>query len=131
MKLKRLDYEASGGKEIFLSFDDVKHDKLAALLRLRIIDCHSRESGNPVKFEKTAIIRELHTYGEAIPLFRDRDSKHTQHRGLGKLLVKEAEKIAEKEFGARRIAVISGIGVRGYYARLGYKLKDTYMVKNL
>ena len=131
LKLKRLDYEASDGKEIFLSFEDIKHDKLAALLRLRIIDCHSRESGNPVKFEKTAIIRELHTYGEAVPLFRGRDSKHTQHRGLGKLLVKEAEKVAGKEFGARRITVISGVGVRGYYTKLGYKLRDTYMVKKL
>ena len=126
LKLKRLDYEASGGKEIFLSFDDIKHDKLAALLRLRL--CLESRSLN---IEKIAIIRELHTYGEAVPLFRDRDSKHAQHRGLGKRLVKEAEKIAKKEFGARRIAVISGVGVRGYYAKLGYKLRDTYMVKNL
>ena len=126
IKLKRMDYEASGGREIFLSFEDTKHDKLAALLRLRL--CLESRSLN---IEKTAIIRELHTYGEAVTLFIDRDSKHTQHRGLGKLLVKEAERIAQKEFGARRIAVISGVGVRGYYAKLGYKLRDTYMVKNL
>ena len=126
IKLKRLDYEASGGKEIFLSFDDIKHDKLAALLRLRL--CLESRSLN---IEKTAIIRELHTYGEAVPLFRDRDSKHAQHHGLGKRLVKEAERIAQKEFGAKKIAVISGVGVHGYYAKLGYKLRDTYMVKSL
>lgn len=119
LKLKRLDYDASGGKEIFLTFEDTKHDKLVALLRLRICD--------------TAIIRELHTYGEVAPIsmFRDRDSKHSQHRGLGKKLVREAERIAKKEFGLKKITVISGVGVRGYYAKLGYKLRDSYMVKDL
>jgi len=128
LKLKRLDYEASGGKEIFLSFEDIKHDKLVALLRLRI--CLAPKALN---IKNVAIIRELHTYGEATPLsmFSALGAKHTQHRGLGKLLVKETEKIAKKEFGARRIAVISGVGVRGYYTKLGYKLRDTYMVKSL
>ena len=92
-----MDYEASGGREIFLSFDDIKHDKLAALLRLRLC-LDSRNLNN----EKTAIIRELHTYGEAVPLFRDRDSKHAQHHGLGKRLVKEAEKKAKKKIGAKK-----------------------------
>ena len=54
-----------------------------------------------------------------------------QHRGLGKKLVKEAEKIAEKEFGVSKVAVISGIGVRDYYRSLGYRLKATYMIKAL
>ncbi len=123
IQLKRINYDASDGKEIFLTYEDIKNDKLVALLRLRI--CLEVQPPNIV------IIREVHTYGEVAPMFRDRDSKYSQHRGLGKKLVKEAEKIAKKEFGTKKIAVISGVGVRGYYAKLGYKLRDSYMVKEL
>jgi elongator complex protein 3 len=45
--------------------------------------------------------------------------------------VKEAEKIAKKEFSLKKIGVISGIGVRDYWRKLGYRLKDTYMVKKI
>jgi len=55
----------------------------------------------------------------------------SQHRGLGKKLMKKAEQIVKKEFQINKMAVISGIGVRGYYKKLGYKLKDTYMVKKI
>ena len=51
--------------------------------------------------------------------------KAVQHKGLGKKLIKEAEKIAK----GKNIVVISGIGVRDYYRKLGYRLKDTYMIK--
>jgi len=54
-----------------------------------------------------------------------------QHRGLGKKLVKEAEKIAKREFKLNKIAVISGVGAREYWEKLGYKLKETYMIKSL
>jgi elongator complex protein 3 len=54
-----------------------------------------------------------------------------QHIGLGKKLVLEAERVAREEFGAEKIAVISGVGVRNYYRKLGYRLKDTYMIKSL
>jgi elongator complex protein 3 len=59
------------------------------------------------------------------------DSVSPQHIGLGKKLILEAEKITREEFNLKKIVVISGVGVRGYYRKLGYKLKDTYMVKNL
>jgi len=35
-----------------------------------------------------------------------------QHRGLGKKLIKLAEKITKKEFGLKKITAISGVGVR-------------------
>jgi elongator complex protein 3 len=54
-----------------------------------------------------------------------------QHHGFGQRLVVEAERIAKGEFGARRMAVIAGVGAREYYRRLGYELEDTYMVKPL
>ena len=74
-----------------------------------------------------AIIRELHTYGELAPLGQAGD---VQHLGLGKKLIIEAEKIATKN-KLKKIAVISGIGVREYYQRLGYSLKSSYMIKNI
>jgi len=60
-----------------------------------------------------------------------RSSKDPQHTGLGKKIIAEAEKIANKEFGCEKIAVISGIGVRNYYRKFGYRLNNTYMVKKL
>ena len=61
----------------------------------------------------------------------DKNSHHVQHKGLGMKLMHLAEKIA-KEHGYEKIAVISGIGVRGYYRdKLGYTLEGSYMTKNL
>jgi elongator complex protein 3 len=53
-----------------------------------------------------------------------------QHKGFGKQLVAKAEEIA-KENGYHKVAIISGTGVREYYKKLGYKLIDTYMIKNI
>lgn len=114
--LFRQDYKASGGKEIFLSFGNKERTKLYSLLRLRITST------------KKAIIREVHTYGSLVPI--EEKKKAPQHQGLGKKLVKEAEKIA-KEAGIKKISVISGVGARNYFRKLGYELKETYMVKCL
>ena len=123
--LFRDNYLASAGREIFLSFENRKREKLFTFLRLRI---PSKENSISV-LEGAAIIRELQTYGQSVPLLEIRFAP--QHRGLGKKLIKIAEEIAKKEFGKNRIAVISGIGARDYYRKLGYKLKDTYMIKDL
>lgn len=77
----------------------------------------------------SAIIREVHTYGHALQI-GEKNKKASQHIGLGKKLINEAEKIARKN-SYKKMTVISGVGVRGYYRKLGYKLKDTYMVKNI
>ncbi len=114
--LFREDYKASGGKEIFLSFENKERDKLYAVLRLRIL-------------EKSAIIREIRTYGQQIKT-SEKKSHSPQHRGFGKRLVKEAEKITKKEFKKERLLVISGVGVRDYWRNLGYQLEKTYMVKD-
>lgn len=115
--LDRIDYDASGGKEIFLQYVSPDKKKLFALLRLRITS-------------ETAIIRELHTYGKMAKIDKQ-DSASPQHIGLGKKLLLEAEKIAKKEFGINKIVVISGVGVREYYRKAGYKLQNTYMIKSL
>ena len=126
--LYREDYDASGGKEIFLSFENKERTKLYSLLRLRIPDSKG-EKITPV-LNGSAILREIHTYGQVNPIGKEK-SDSPQHKGLGKKLIKEAEKITKKEFGLSKVAVISGIGAKEYYRKLGYKLKDTYMVKNL
>ncbi len=88
-----------------------------------------REQGQtkPQK-QKTAIIRELHIYGQALNL--GEKGFEAQHKGLGKMLIQKAEEIAKKQ-GIKKISVISGIGVREYYKKLGYKLEGNYMVKEL
>ncbi len=116
--LFRENYNASNGREIFLTFESKNRTKLYSLLRLRVIS------------ENSAIIREIHTYGQLQPIGRGRTSTISpQHKGLGKKLIKEAEKIVKKEWGLNKIAVISGIGARDYFRQMDYKLKDTYMVK--
>ncbi|MFH1327014.1 MAG: tRNA uridine(34) 5-carboxymethylaminomethyl modification radical SAM/GNAT enzyme Elp3 [archaeon] len=114
LKLKITKYKASKGEEYFLEIVN-KQDILFGLLRLRM------NIGQ-------AIIRELHVYGQSLKL--GEKGKLGQHTGLGKWLMSGAEKIA-KENRIKKLSVISGVGVREYYRRLGYKLEDTYMVKNI
>lgn len=47
------------------------------------------------------------------------------------LLMEEAERIAKEEHGSRMLAVISGVGTRAYYRKLGYELNGPYMSKIL
>lgn len=119
IKLWINNYSASGGTEYFLSFEDARRRAVYAFCRLRL--------GAAGLYP--AFIRELHTYGQLMPLGK-RSKKTTQHHGWGRRLIAEAEKIA-KEHGADKIAVIAGIGVRGYYKKLGYTLHKTYMIKKL
>ncbi len=112
-KLKTTKYKASDGDEYFLEIVN-KDDILFGLLRLRI-------------HNKKAIIRELHIYGQALKL-GEKSKTASQHKGFGKWLMNEAEKIAEKN-KCKKISVISGVGVREYYKKLGYNLEDSYMVK--
>jgi len=128
LKMIRRDYEASDGKEVFLSFEDIKNDKLIALLRLRK-PSHKKNKIFPI-LSNASIIREIHTYGHVVPVSQT-VKKAQQHKGLGKKLLKEAERITKKEFGLEKITVIAAVGVREYYKKFGYKTKDTYMYKKL
>lgn len=137
--IRRIDYNASGGKEIFLSFEDLKNDKLLALLRLRIPSWYYTKKDTkrtPAKkllfpsLKNAAIIREVHTYGRLVPV-SGKIIGASQHYGFGRRLIEEAERIAIQEFGIKKIAVISGIGVRGYYRKFGYRLRNGYMIKDI
>jgi len=130
IELVRVDYEASSGKEIFLSFESKDRMQLYAHLRLRLPD-HLLNQKKPVlsELEGATMIREVHTYGQALPVDAKKKGA-AQHIGLGKALLEEAENITKKA-GYKKIAVISGIGVREYYRKHGYLLVGTYMVKSL
>lgn len=129
VELVRRDYTANGGWETFLAYEDPKQDILIALLRLR--RCSDSHTFRPeLRGQPTSLVRELHVYGSAVPVHA-RDPRKFQHQGYGTLLMEEAERIARMEHGSRKIAVISGVGVRSYYAKLGYKLEGPYMTKIL
>ena len=126
MKLNRIDYDSSGGKEVFLSFED-KNESIYGFLRLRkpSINAHRDEVR-----QDSCIVREIHVYGKSLKL-GEKEENEIQHSGLGKNLMREAEKISREEFDAKRILVISAVGTREYYQKLGYSLYGPYMSKTL
>jgi elongator complex protein 3 len=128
-RMVRMDYDASDGREIFLSFEDDK-ETLFGLLRLRI-------QSRPVTalaqelIGNLAIVRELHVFGPEVPL-SEQITQAAQHKGLGKALLREAERIARDEFQAGRILVLSGTGAKEYYrTEFGYSSLGDYLVKSL
>jgi elongator complex protein 3 len=131
IKLTREQYDASGGQEYFLAYEDLKNDILIGFLRLRNISssAHRQEIEN-----KTAIIRELKVFGPMVELgesAKNEPLEEWQHRGYGKLLMDEAEKVAIEELDARKMLVNSGVGVRNYYRKIGYEPDGVYMAKSL
>ena len=130
-------YETIGGTEYFISMEDKTRTAVYGFLRLRIP--HQENSTNSVNLENLkklmpelegcAFIRELHVYGQMIEIGKT-NVIGSQHKGYGKKLMTEAEKIAHEK-GFNSLAVISGVGVRGYYKKLGYKKEGTYMTKKL
>lgn len=128
VELIRRDYVANEGWETFLSYEDAQQDILVALLRLRL----AGEGAGMVRKEmanvRCSLVRELHVYGSVVPV-HERDPGKFQHRGYGTLLMEEAERIAREEHGSQKVVVISGVGTRHYYRKLGYQLEGPYMVK--
>lgn len=110
IEYKLFSYQASEGVEFFISAES--NDKIVGFCRLRFND-------------KDVFIRELHVYGQATSL---KEKGKTQHKGIGKELMKIAEDLCKRS-GVKKLIVISGVGVRDYYRKLGYKKQKTYMVK--
>ncbi len=125
-------YKVNDGTEYFLSFESPDKKILYAFCRLYLPKLSPPFQGGVAEQSedgvvKTALIRELHTYGQMIPVGQ---SGHIQHTGLGKQLLAQAEKIArQKKY--TYLKIIAGIGVRQYYRKLGYRLFHTYMAKQL
>jgi elongator complex protein 3 len=120
------EYDTVGGKEVFLSYEDTKLDKLIGLLRLRLPNTDETFLFETLK--NAALVRELHVYGLHTPI--GDASKNSQHKGFGKKLITEAERIAKQQ-GYATVAIIAGVGVREYYRKLGYENVEGYMVKEL
>ena len=81
---------------------------------------------------KTLIVREIKVVGELVP--KDlKPSRYTQiqHRGYGKMLLETAEKVCIEDYNAKKLAVISGIGARDWFFKLGYNYDGPYVSKML
>ncbi|MDR2966529.1 MAG: tRNA uridine(34) 5-carboxymethylaminomethyl modification radical SAM/GNAT enzyme Elp3 [Methanobacteriaceae archaeon] len=120
------EYEATGGKEIFLSYEDKDEKTLAGFLRLRLpsSDAHRKEVD-----KNTAIVRELHVYGNMLKI-GIKGKAAGQHAGFGEKLLIKAEKVAI-ENKKSKLLIISGIGTRNYYRKFGYEKEGPYMSKKL
>ncbi len=128
-RIVRADYEAAEGREILLSFEDEK-GTLFGLLRMRVQSMPLSRPGL-ITAGTLALIRELHIYGPEVPL-NQQVNEAVQHKGLGRALLAEAERIAREEYRARQIVVLSGVGARDYYrTESGYSLQAEYMAKDL
>ncbi len=124
--LKRNEYKASNGKEYFLSFEDINGILIAyARLRKPTEEAHREE----IRAEACMILRELKVAGEMVPI-GECDEERWQHHGYGHELIKECEAIAA-ENGARKLLVMSGVGVKEYYRRFGYQKEGPYMMKRI
>ena len=125
-RLKRRGYRASGGDEVFISYED-ENDLVYGFLRLR------RPGGRAHRREVTGrscIVRELHVYGRSLRI-GSRSGADIQHSGLGRGLMREAERVALEDYDARKMLVISAVGTRPYYGRLGYRPDGPYMARDL
>lgn len=126
IKLDIVSYYASEGMEYFISYETDKY--LIGFIRLRLANKVDKKEQLDILHD-AALIRELHVYSNLSDVGNNIDESY-QHKGYGKKLVTEAEKIAINN-GYHKIAIISGTGVRNYYRNIGYVLSDTYMVKSL
>jgi elongator complex protein 3 len=176
IELSRMDYDASGGKEVFLSFEIKDKNLLLGFLRLRLmpfplrpellaesikIKRGDRDLGSNDAMEDetslitSAIVRELHVYGQVAKIEKSDNNVNQsfasssstnfaaffantplnnalyQHRGLGKALLAEAEKICKEEYNLKYLSVISAVGTRDYYRKFGYTNNGPYVTKRL
>ncbi len=128
--IRIIEYDSAGGKEFFIEIIDAQK-KCLGFIRLRLPSYLFDKKIKPLfpALKDSALIRELHVYGKAVAI-GENDTNATQHKGLGEQLLALAEETAKKE-GVKKLAVISGIGVRDYYRKKGYMLEETYMTKRL
>lgn len=120
--------ETSKGEAIFISAEDTARDILIGYLRLRV---PSEEAHRPeIRPDTTSIVRELHVYGPLVPV-GEHLAKAWQHKGYGEILLSKAEQLSAEDYDRRKIVVISGLGAKQYYRRLGYDYDGPYVSKML
>ncbi len=128
IKLKKYEYNASNGKEFFLSFEDIEQNIIIGFLRLRIPSEETKRK--EINEIPTALVRELHIYGPMLKI-GEKSLDGWQHQGYGQNLLKEAEEIAKNEFDRNKLLVISGAGAREYYYKFGFKKDGPFVSKLL
>jgi len=136
-------YRNAGGTEHYVSLEygsSVKQQPYSAInlghVRVRIPDRYT-PTMLPDIYQKrqggrTALLRELHINGAVagVTEIRAQQFSSGQSRGFGTMLLHVAEEIAVQS-QCNCLAVISGVGVRGFYRKFGYQLTTAnhYMVK--
>lgn len=131
LRIDRADYDASGGREAFISYVD-ERGRIYGFVRLRRPGASA--SRPELAGAQCCIVRELHVYGRSLAVGEEgggAGARGIQHSGLGRRLMSEAERVARGELGADRLLVISAVGTRGYYRRLGYERLGPYMSRGL
>ncbi len=124
VRLERIEYASSVGREVFLQYVTAG-GRLAGFLRV------SLPTGRALieEIAGSAVIREVHVYGLLAGL-GERDDGKSQHAGLGRSLIEEAVRIARgSEY--TDLAVISSVGTREYYRRLGFRDGELYQHRRL
>lgn len=121
-EIRKREYVASYGREIFLSFEN--DDAIVAYCRLRIPAKPYKE-----EVENSAIVRELKVHGSMVEIGKRYDERW-QHKGYGKILMEKAEEISS-DFKKEKLLVLSGVGAKEYYRKLGYEDYSFYMKKDL
>lgn len=137
LHLEVIDYETTATSEKFLQWV-TSEGKIAGFLRLSLpsaetlqdlaAETNSTERPFPLAPHE-AMIREVHVYGRVAKIAAS-DAHNAQHRGLGTQLVEHACAIA-RSAGYHRINVISAIGTRDYYRKLGFYDNGLYQQRNL
>ena len=127
LKLDDMIYQADAAEEHFISYI-TPDDKLAGFIRLSLPGMGSPQTLMP-DLDGAALIREVHVYGQSLPVGAEKAGA-AQHAGLGTRLLEKAEAIA-KEHGFQRMAVISAVGTRGYYLERGFERGEFYLTKHL
>lgn len=130
IRLEKIEYKSTVGTDIFISYRTKKSDKICGFLRLFLPKKILSKKHKFEELRNCSIIREVHVYGKVVGIDKESKEGEAQHMGLGKELVSLAENISKKK-GFKKISVISAIGTREYYKKLGYKRDDLYMVRDL
>lgn len=119
------EYNGVNSREFFISYESHDQQILYGFLRLRLNEFNDNLIYK--ELHGCALVRELHVYG-IIVRHHSKDEKNVQHQGFGKKLLEIAEKLSYDN-NYDKVAIISGVGVREYYANRGYKLVNNYMIK--
>jgi ELP3 family radical SAM enzyme/protein acetyltransferase len=143
--------------EYFITYESSDFKVLYAFLRLRIDNYHSKlfdelnSSGkirelhvynNALPVNKVNKVNTVNTVNNDLPVNTVNNNLlvntvntvntvnivNTQHKGYGTNLLLKAEQIA-KSHGKTKLCVISGVGVRNYYKKLGFTNGKYYLVK--